>query len=431
MAEPILQLALDMIYLDRAVNIAKEGVDGGVDWVEAGTPLIKSAGMDAVRKLRKTFPDRSIVADMKTVDAGAPEIEMASNAGADVVVILATAEDSTIHEAVKAGRRYGTKIMVDMLGVVDKEARARKLKDLGVDIICIHVGIDQQMEGKSPLDEIELIAGLGDITIAAAGGLNSETAPDIIKRGASIVIVGGAITKAENVKEEAATIKKAMISGESLPTKHYKRYTGEDIAAAFMKASTPNICDAMQKEGAMIGILPHIRKCRKMVGRAITVRTIDGDWAKPIEAIDMAGPGDVIVIDVKGGETAVWGELASWSCKQKAIEGVVIDGAARDIPDILAMDFPVFSRHVNPKAGDPKGYGEIGIEVTCGGECVRPGDWIVGDETGVVVIPQNRAVEIANRSLDVLERENRLREEIKGGSTLSKVMELEKWEKLN
>jgi 3-hexulose-6-phosphate synthase/6-phospho-3-hexuloisomerase len=187
----------------------------------------------------------------------------------------------------------------------------------------------------------------------------------------------------------------------------------------------------MQKKGTMIGIVPRIKHGRKVVGKALTVRTIDGDWAKPVEAIDRAQPGDVLVIDAGGGFKAVWGELASHSGQVKGVAGVVIDGAARDIDTIIDIDFPVFSRHVVPNAGDPKGYGEIGAEIVCGGQKVRCGDWIVGDENGVVVVPLEKAVEIANRSLEVLERENRFREEIKQGRTLSSVLELEKWEKVD
>jgi len=166
-----------------------------------------------------------------------------------------------------------------------------------------------------------------------------------------------------------------------------------------------------------------------MVGRAITVNTMDGDWAKPVEAIDRAGKGDVIVINAGSGRIAVWGELASCSCKQKGVEGVVIDGAIRDVDAILDMEFPAFARHKRSAAGEPKGFGEIGCEIVCGGQAVAEGDWIVGDETGVQVIPKKDAVEIANRSLDVMERENRIREEIQRGSTLSKVINVEKWEK--
>jgi 3-hexulose-6-phosphate synthase/6-phospho-3-hexuloisomerase len=138
----------------------------------------------------------------------------------------------------------------------------------------------------------------------------------------------------------------------------------------------------------------------------------------------------VIVIDACAGEVAVWGELASWSCKTKGVAGVVIDGAARDIDSIVDMGFPCFSRHTASNAGEPKGYGGIGHEIVCGGVTVRTGDWVIGDESGVVVVPQEHALEVANRALDVMERENRVREEIQRGGTLSSVMKLEKWEKV-
>jgi len=162
----------------------------------------------------------------------------------------------------------------------------------------------------------------------------------------------------------------------------------------------------------------------------VTVVTRDGDWAKPVEAIDRASKGDVIVVDAGGGPTAVWGELASWSAHQRGVAGVVIDGAARDIDAILELGFPVFSRSLASDAGEPKGHGEIGVEVTVGGQRVRPGDWIVGDSSGLVVVPRERAQEVANRALDVLEHENRVREEIRRGSTLSSVQKLERWERV-
>lgn len=157
---------------------------------------------------------------------------------------------------------------------------------------------------------------------------------------------------------------------------------------------------------------------------------MDGDWAKPIEAIDRAEPGEILVVDAKGGETAVWGELATWSAKGKGLEGIVVDGAVRDIDDLLRMDFPIFCRHISSNAGEPKGFGEIGAEIKCGGQTVRTGDWIIGDDSGVVVVPQERAQEIANRALDVKEHEDRIREEIKEGGSLGTVLKVKKWEKV-
>ena len=425
----ILQIALDLLNAHRALNIAKDSVKGGADWLEAGTPLIKSEGMEIVRKLKQTFPDKILVADMKTMDTGALETEMAAKAGADVVCILAASDDSTINDSLKSARKYGSKIMVDLIGVRDKVNRAKELEKLGVDYLCMHVGIDEQMIGKKPVEVLTSLIKTTDIPVAVAGGLNSETVADVVKAGANIIIVGGAITKAKDVTKATQLIKKAIHEKKAIATDLYKKYDKTHLKEAFGKVSTPNISDAMHKQGAMHDIRP-IKLGFHMVGKALTVRTMDGDWAKPIEAIDKAGNEQVLVIDVNGGSTAVWGELATWSAKGKGLAGVVIDGAVRDLDDIVNMDFPTFCKHVSSNAGEPKGFGEIGAEVECGGQTVRTGDWVIGDDSGVVVVPQDIAQEIANRALDVKEHENRIREEIKGGGSLGSVLKLKKWEKI-
>lgn len=428
--KPVLQVALDLVHGERALEIAADAVKGGADWIEAGTPLIKSEGMEIVRRLKRRFPGHTIVADMKTIDVGGAETEIAAKSGADVVVILGVSSDPTITEAILSARQYGAKVMVDLFNVKDKPKRAREVEEMGADYICIHVGVDEQMIGGSPLAELKGLARATALPIAAAGGINSETAPAVVRAGASIVIVGGAIIKAKDVVAAARNVKRALSTGKRVRTELFKKYGEKELVSAFSKVSSPNIADAQHKRGAMKGIHPRVKHGQKMVGRALTVHTINGDWAKPVEAIDRAKPGDVIVIDAGGGEIAVWGELASWSCKTKGIAGVVIDGAARDLDAIIDMGFPCFSRHVASNAGEPKGYGGIGHEIVCGGVTVRTGDWIIGDESGVVVVPQEHAVEVANRALDVMERENRLREEIRKGGTLSSVLKLEKWEKV-
>jgi len=166
-----------------------------------------------------------------------------------------------------------------------------------------------------------------------------------------------------------------------------------------------------------------------MVGKAFTVRTYPGDWAKPVEAVDQTKEGEVIVIDAGGVGPAVWGELASHSAKGKKIAGVVINGAIRDVEEIRKISFPAFAEIITPQAGEPKGLGEIGIPITISGIKIFPGDWVIGDDDGVIVVPQNKAIEIANRAMDVLEKENRIRKEIGEGSTLGFLTEGLKWEK--
>jgi 3-hexulose-6-phosphate synthase/6-phospho-3-hexuloisomerase len=425
--KPVLQVALDLINSSRALQIANESIHGGADWIEAGTPLIKSEGLDVLRLLSNEFPKKTLIADLKTMDTGALETEIASKAGANIICIMGAAADSTIEEAVSAAKKYGSKIMIDLLGVSDPVKRGKHVSQLGVDYLCVHVGIDQQMTGQKPEHIVTKLAKHTTIPIAAAGGINSETVVDVINAGASIIIVGGAITKAENVTQATKLIKQAMRDKKRIQSDLFKKYGADEIASAFKQVSTPNISDAMHRKGAMKGI-KSLHDSVHMVGKAYTVNTLDGDWAKPVEAIEHAEKNQVLVINAYQGTTAVWGELATRSAKQKQLAGVVIDGAVRDIEAIKKIDFPVFSRYMSPNAGEPKGFGEREAQIICGGQSVSPGDWIIGDASGVVVVPQKKGQEIANRALDVKEHENRIREEIKRGKSLSEVMYLEKWE---
>jgi 3-hexulose-6-phosphate synthase/6-phospho-3-hexuloisomerase len=426
--KPILQLALDFVDLKRALKNAQAGIAGGVDWLEAGTPLIKSEGLEAIRQLRQLFPQATIVADMKIMDTGRVEVEAAAKAGANVVDVLGAATDATIRECIQAGKNYGAKIAVDMIAVDDVLARARSVEEFGADLVTVHCSVDEQMEGKDPFAVLRQVSKKLTIPVGVAGGINSETAAEAVKAGAAIVIVGGAINKAMDPEQAARQIRQGLDSGESVSTTLFKRKGEAQIREILEQVSAANLSDALHRGGVLRGIRPLFPGIR-MVGRALTVRTYPGDWAKPVQAIDLAEPGDVIVIDAGGVGPALWGELATHSALQKGLAGVVIDGALRDSDEIIALRFPAFSRLVMPNAGEPKGFGEIGVPVTVGNIRVESGDWLLGDGDGVVVLPRAMSVEYANRGMDVLEKENRIREEIKEGSTLSTVTELLRWEK--
>ncbi|HYA10562.1 MAG TPA: 3-hexulose-6-phosphate synthase [Thermoplasmata archaeon] len=428
---PVLQVALDFENLPRALEAAREAAEGGADWIEAGTPLIKSEGLNVVRELKKAVPGRRIVADMKVMDTGAFEVEIAAKAGADLVTVLGAADDGTIAEAVRGGELYGAEVVVDLLGVAEPVARARRVAELGAGAVCWHVGIDMQMQAKTPFDVLAELVRASPIPVAVAGGLTSETVAAATRAGAQILIVGGAITKSPKIADATRAVVRAIRERKEVPSDGFRRYGATEVREALLKVSTPNLSDAMQRQGALHGIVPRLTgPTVRVAGPAVTVVTLNGDWAKPVEAIDRAGPGDVIVVDAGGGATAVWGELASWSAHGRQLAGVVIDGAIRDLDAILDLGFPAFSRSVSPDAGEPKGHGEIGVEVVVGGQKVRPGDWVVGDASGVVVVPRERAQEVANRALDVLEHENRVREEIRRGSTLANIQKLERWERV-
>jgi 3-hexulose-6-phosphate synthase/6-phospho-3-hexuloisomerase len=430
--KPVLQLALDFVNLDQALRVAREAAAGGVEWLEAGTPLIKSEGLDAVRALRREFPAATIIADMKIMDAGRLETESAAKAGANVIHVLGVAADSTIRECIEAARRYDARVSVDLVGLGSRESlvqRAREAEAMGAAFVCIHTPIDLQMHGQAPFADLKAVASQVSIPVAVAGGINSETAADAVNAGASIVIVGGAIAKSPDARAAAQTILRAIATGTRIETNLFKRGDAAAIAGVLAKTSAADVTEALHNAGAVEGLMAIVPGV-KMAGPALTVWTYPGDWAKPVEAIDQAEEGQVLVIDAGGQPPAVWGEKATMSCLQRRLAGVVINGAIRDVANIRGMRFPAFAKLITPVAGEPKGQGMIGVPLNIGGQYIRTGDYVVGDDDGVVVIPQEKVVEVANRAQAVVEREEREMAEIQDGSTLGKVSELMRWEQL-
>ena len=428
MSEIKLQVALDFLELSRAMAVAEAAVAGGADYIEAGTPLIKSEGLDAVRALRAKFPGAVIIADMKTMDAGKIEAEAAAKAGANVITVCGPASRSTILECVEAGKHYGLDVAVDLMGLPDPVAFAREAGSLGVAWLDVHCPIDAQMHGEDPLELLRAVREVTDLTLAVAGGLNSETAAAAAGAGADVVIIGGAITKANDPKQAAADIRKAIDTRQAVATEQFKRTGQADIREALAGMRTANISVGSHNQASLAGIRPIIADSFAC-GPAVTVRTIPGDWSKPVQAIDAAKPGDIIVIDAAGQPPAIWGELATESALNKGVAALVVHGAVRDTADIRRLGFPVWSTLITAHAGEAKGCGSINQPIEISGQRICPGDWIVADGDGVMVLPAARAVEMANRAANVLEQENRVRQEIRDNkTTLAKVLNLARWE---
>jgi 3-hexulose-6-phosphate synthase/6-phospho-3-hexuloisomerase len=189
---PIVQISLDLTSLDEALETAAIAVDAGVDWLEAGTPLLLAEGLRAVERLRARFPDHPIVADLKTMDGGYLETEMMAKAGASLVVVMGRAHEATIRRVVDAGREFGVKVMGDNLAADNRVECARWMETLGVDFIVHHIGYDERrmVKGVSPMDEIDEVVRAVSIPVQAVGGLSIRQAIECPSRGAPLVVLG-------------------------------------------------------------------------------------------------------------------------------------------------------------------------------------------------------------------------------------------------
>jgi 3-hexulose-6-phosphate synthase len=198
---PIVQISLDLTNIDEALETAAMAMRAGVDWLEAGTPLILAEGLHGVRKLRENFPGIPIVADLKTMDGGYLEAEMMARAGATHVVVMARAHEETIKCVVKAGRDFGIKVMGDNLGCEDMVAAAKWLEELGCDFVIHHIGYDERrgiaakgLRMPSPLDQLREVVAAVKIPVQAVGGLTLEQAIQCPEYGAPLVVLGAPLT---------------------------------------------------------------------------------------------------------------------------------------------------------------------------------------------------------------------------------------------
>lgn len=201
-----LQIALDDMRLEDALQLVDK-MQRSIDIVEVGTPFMMEYGMEAVRSFRKLFPDLEILCDGKIMDAGEYEAELMYKAGADYVTVLAVTDDRTISDVVSVAKRYGKKVMVDMICVSDAESRIERVEELGVDVIAVHTGVDQQAAGRTPLDDLrEMHSCVKHTAIAVAGGINVTTLNDYLAYQPEIVIVGSGIAHAKDPIKEAKTL---------------------------------------------------------------------------------------------------------------------------------------------------------------------------------------------------------------------------------
>ncbi len=227
--QPIVQLSLDLTSVDEALRLAEIGVRAGVDWLEAGTPLILAEGLRAVQALHTRFPNHPIVADLKTMDGGYLEAEMMAQAGASLVVVMGVAHPATIRAVVRAARDYGIQVMGDIMAAPDKVACAQMLEANGVDYIIVHTGFDERHEtpGLSPLDDLAAITAAVSIPVQAVGGLTVEQLVRLPALAAPLVVIGAPLAIADTAfvaggpDAQLETVLRevvALVHGQSGPT---------------------------------------------------------------------------------------------------------------------------------------------------------------------------------------------------------------------
>ena len=195
----------------------------------------------------------------------------------------------------------------------------------------------------------------------------------------------------------------------------------------FRDIPTGNICDSNNRLGALDPAIQALDRHMTVAGVAYTVQCPPGDNLTVHKAMLEARPGDVLVVSCGGFLNAGgFGELMATACQVKGIAGVVIDGACRDKNELIEMGFPTFVRGTCPNGTVKENCGATGTAVLCGGTLVRTGDIVVGDCDGVVVIPQESAEAVLERSKAKKAKEDEIRQQLLGGSSTAELFDLTK-----
>ena len=205
-----LQIAVDNADLALALETADK-VHDVVDIFECGTPVLMREGVHVVRAIKEKYPELTVLADSKIMDGGAIECADICEAGADIVTVLAVSDDATIKEVIETAHKHGRQVMADLMCIHDIAGRSRQLVEMGVDIVAVHTGVDQQAQGRTPLGDLtELVGAIDPARAAVAGGAKMSTIADYVALKPGIVIAGGALYNAPDVREATAQMKEAL-----------------------------------------------------------------------------------------------------------------------------------------------------------------------------------------------------------------------------
>jgi len=204
-----LQVAMDVLTTTDALALAGK-VAPHVDIIELGTPLIKAEGLSAITAIKAAHPDKIVFADLKTMDAGELEADIAFKAGADLVTVLGVAGDSTIAGAIAAGKAHNKGVVVDLIGVADKAARAKEVIALGAEFVEMHAGLDEQAEEGFTFETLLNDGQTSGVAFSVAGGVSITTIAAVQAAGATVAVAGSAIYSAADPSAAAAELRAAI-----------------------------------------------------------------------------------------------------------------------------------------------------------------------------------------------------------------------------
>ncbi len=346
MARPLIQLALDSLDPNQTLNLATQTAPF-VDIFEIGTPCIKHNGVDLVKELKRRFPTKLVLVDLKTMDAGEYEATPFYAAGADICTVLGVSGLPTIQGVIKAAKAHNGEVQVDLINVPDKVTCAKESAAAGAQIVGVHTGLDAQAAGHTPFADLQAIAKLGlPVRISVAGGINQATATQVAKAGANIVVVGAAIYGAPSPANAAREIR------ELLDANHHQ----------FIMSKIAGVLGATDKtyDARLTRLLDQSKRIfvagagrSGLIGRFFSMRLMHGGYQSYIVG-EIVTPsiqkGDLLIVISGSGETETMIAYVKKAKQQGAQIALITTKNSSTIGDMADVVFQI---------GTPEQYGRV------------------------------------------------------------------------
>jgi len=198
-----------------------------------------------------------------------------------------------------------------------------------------------------------------------------------------------------------------------------------EVIKGLSEFSVSLIGDTIGRYGCLYSVIKPLSGAMRLAGPALTVQTYRADNLMLHVALELANPGDILVVDACGfPDTGLWGELMTQMAKKKGIGGIIVDGAVRDSQAIIESGFPVFARAISPMGGFKVSPGSVNMPIACAGVSVNPGDVVVGDADGVVIVPRDSARAVLSAVRKTAEKECEIAKRIQEGEKLFNILKL-------
>lgn len=351
MTTPLIQLALDSLDFDQTISLAEQTAPY-VDIFEIGTPCIKFNGIELVKTLRAKFPDKLLLVDLKTMDAGEYEAAPFFAAGADICTVLGVSGAATIAGVVKAAKTHNGEVQVDLINVPDKAQCAREAAELGAQIIGVHTGLDAQAAGQTPFADLQAVAGLGlNVRISVAGGIKASTVQQVVASGADIIVVGAAIYGAPSPAEAARQIQQLAEGKEDKSAHHHMIIDKISGILAETDDSYDTRLTAMLDKAKRIFVSGAGRS--GLVGRFFAMRLMHSGYDVSVVG-EIVTPsikrGDLLIVISGSGETE---QLIAFTKRAREVGASIVLITAKSGSTIGDMADAVF------QIGTPQQYGKV------------------------------------------------------------------------